>query len=53
MANTEQKIYESLKGKYKHYCKEWDGMAIDETCPEWEACLCYDKEKIENETPIL
>ena len=45
MANTEQKIYESLKGKYKHYCKEWDGMAIDETCPEFEACLCYDKEK--------
>jgi len=47
MANIEEKIYECLKGKYKHYCIEWDGMAIDETCPEFKTCLCYDKEKNE------
>lgn len=31
-----------LTGDWKHYCHEWDGMAIDETCPEFEACLCFE-----------
>lgn len=35
--------YAELNGKYKHYCPEWDFMAIDETCPEWDACLCFGK----------
>jgi hypothetical protein len=39
--NYEEKVFQSLKGKYKHYCKEWDFMAIDETYSEFEACLCY------------
>lgn len=30
-----------LKGKYKHYCWEWDEMAIDETCPEFLSCTCF------------
>jgi hypothetical protein len=45
MANTEKKIFESLKGKYKHYCQDWDFLAIDETCPEFQSCLCFKKEK--------
>lgn len=28
-----------LTGKYAHYCYEWDGLPIDETCLEWP-CGC-------------
>ena len=32
-----------LTGKYTHYCIDWDGLTMDETCEEWP-CLCaYDK----------
>lgn len=41
--------YNRLKGKYKHYCIEWDGMAIDETYPEFLACSCWDKELSANQ----
>jgi len=27
-------------GKFKHFCPDWDYMAIDETCPEFDACTC-------------
>jgi|GEM_PF-2209441 len=30
-----------LAGACHHWCREWDGMPIDETCPEFDACLCY------------
>lgn len=36
----EEKRFAELKGKKKHYCPDWDYMAIDETCPEFEACCC-------------
>jgi hypothetical protein len=39
----EEKIFQTLTGKYKHYCIEWDGMAIDENMPEFDACLCYNR----------
>lgn len=29
-----------LTGKYGHSCEDWDGLPIDETCPEWP-CACY------------
>lgn len=29
-----------LSGKLKHFCPDWDYMAIDETMPEFEACTC-------------
>lgn len=29
-----------LDGKHGHWCVEWDGLPIDETCPEFAACLC-------------
>lgn len=44
--NIEQRVYDNLKGKYKHYCYDWDGMAIDETYKEFECCTCYDKRRI-------
>lgn len=27
-------------GKMAHNCYEWDEMLIDETDPEYDACLC-------------
>ena len=30
-----------LKGNFGHYCSEWDGLPIDETCMEFAACTCY------------
>jgi hypothetical protein len=32
----------TLKGKYKHYCIEFDFLPIDHTCFEFKFCLCYD-----------
>jgi hypothetical protein len=29
--------------KRKHACPDWDFLEIDEDCPEFEACLCFDK----------
>jgi hypothetical protein len=37
----EEKEFLKLRGKYKHYCPDWDGMAIDETSSEFAECLCY------------
>jgi hypothetical protein len=39
--DAEENRMTSLSGAYKHYCPEWDFLAIDETCPEFAACLCY------------
>lgn len=27
-----------LTGFYAHWCCEWDGLPIDETCIEWPCC---------------
>ena len=27
-----------LTGLYGHFCFEWDGLPIDETCVEWPCC---------------
>ena len=36
-----------LTGKYSHYCFDWDGLPIDETCKdEFDCCLCYNKNQI-------
>lgn len=31
-----------LKEKYPtlHFCYEFDGLAIDKFCPEWDYCSC-------------
>lgn len=45
--DIEQCRFKALMGKYKHYCLDWDGMAIDENQPESYACLCrFDKEGV-------
>lgn len=41
MASQEEMILSRLGGKFKHLCPDWDFMAIDEICPEFDACLCY------------
>lgn len=30
-----------LTGKYAHWCYDWDGLPVDETCKEFECCNCY------------
>lgn len=30
---------ELLTGRFQHYCYDWDGLPIDETCLEWP-CAC-------------
>ena len=29
-----------LTGEKAHWCYEWDGLPIDETCKEFECCIC-------------
>jgi hypothetical protein len=33
-----------LTGRYAHWCMDWDGLPIDETCPEWP-CICAEELK--------
>ena len=47
--DQEDIVFQQLHGTYKHYCPEWDYMVIDETCPEFECCLC-DSKLIKEET---
>ena len=32
----------TLTGKYKHFCLEFDGLPIDETCFEFKYCDCFE-----------
>lgn len=27
-----------LTGRFAHYCNDWDGLTVDETCVEAESC---------------
>lgn len=38
--DMEEIIFNNLEGQYKHYCPEWDFMAIDETWLEFDYCSC-------------
>lgn len=29
-------------GVYAHWCEEWDYLPIDEHCPEFFCCSCYE-----------
>lgn len=40
LLDREERVMATLTGKHKHYCMDWDGMAIDETCAEFECCTC-------------
>jgi hypothetical protein len=35
-----------LTGRYAHYCYEWDDLPVDETCPEFECCICFTAEEL-------
>ena len=38
-----------LTGKYKHYCQDFDYLPIDETCSEYQYCLCeWESEKTDD-----
>ena len=50
--NKAQLPVEGKEKKFKHFCKEWDFMQIDETSPEFEACLCYAEPRPTLSTPI-
>ena len=39
--DREQQEFNKLTGKYKHWCPEWDYLPIDETCPEYSSCSCF------------
>jgi len=39
--NHEELVFAQLTGKYKHYCSDWDEMAIDENCAEFASCTCF------------
>lgn len=30
-----------LFGAFSHWCAEWDFLPVDETTPEFDACLCF------------
>ncbi len=38
--------FDSLIDTRRHCCPKWDGLKIDETCPEFEACLCFKGRRI-------
>jgi len=48
--DRENEAYKKLQGKFKHFCPDWDFMAIDENCPEFEACTCEFKGKMDKKT---
>lgn len=31
----------ALKGRFPHWCNDWDDLPIDETCDEIASCTCY------------
>ncbi len=39
-----------LTGIHKHYCPEYDYLPIDETCMEFEYCMCEWEDDHERKT---
>ncbi len=40
-----------LTGKHAHWCTEFDGLPVDETCPEWGNCTCFDDVEDDPDAP--
>lgn len=40
-----------LHGRYTHWCANWDGLPMDETCPEWP-CRCGIEQDVDGSTDI-
>ena len=36
-----------LHGTFQHYCAEFDGLPIDETCKEFDHCKCFDEKPLD------
>lgn len=35
-----------LTGRYSHWCFEFDGLPMDETCErEWDCCTCFKEDE--------
>ena len=35
-----------LTGEFSHWCAEFDGLPVDETCDgEWDVCRCVDEDR--------
>lgn len=53
--DQEKSRYKKLDPESRHYCVDWDGLAIDAFCPEWGynqgECNCGFKRKIAEEKP--
>lgn len=49
--DRENEAFKKLTGKKKHFCPDWDYMAIDENCDEFEACTC--NIEVDRENSIL
>jgi hypothetical protein len=49
----EEYVYSRLQGTFKHYCHEFDGLAIDETCVEFRYCTCDWRDLTPDETAKL
>lgn len=30
-----------LYGQFWHWCDDWDGLPVDETCDEFSCCICF------------
>lgn len=48
--DRESEAFKTLKGVQKHFCPDWDYMAIDEHSPEFESCTCDWKHSYSDET---
>ena len=36
-----------LKGRYSHWCYEWDSLPVDETCQEFKhGCSCFSQDEL-------
>lgn len=31
-----------LTGRFRHWCEDWDGLPVDDTCPEWPCACVWD-----------
>jgi hypothetical protein len=40
MDDYESRQFAKLAGTKRHYCPDWDYMAIDEHCSEIDGCTC-------------
>jgi len=40
-----------LVGRFAHYCFDFDGLPVDETCEEFDCCRCFEPDCVFTVTP--